>query len=150
MDGIILIYCVIGIAYGMVELIRRVNSRDIVGGDVQKLRHMDALLHIFYEIAGTSGAFCTGLALIPTLGNNMSFLITPIFFTAAAIVWYFISAFSFKKASLEHLAGLTSYLRAVATGFILFFRVYLDRSLDHLHVAQVHLACTRLQFGLVW
>ena len=30
-DGIIPIYCVAGIAYGMVELIRRVVPRDIVG-----------------------------------------------------------------------------------------------------------------------
>jgi hypothetical protein len=32
----------IGIFYGMVELIRRVIPRDIVGGHVQKLRKMDA------------------------------------------------------------------------------------------------------------
>lgn len=38
----------------MVELIRRVIPRDIVGGDISKLRRMDATVHIFYEIAGTS------------------------------------------------------------------------------------------------
>jgi hypothetical protein len=58
--------------------------RDTVGGDVQKLRRMDAMVHIFYKVAGTSGAFCTALALIPRLGNNMSFTITPIFFTLAS------------------------------------------------------------------
>jgi len=79
-DGIIPIYCFSGIAYGMVELIRRVIPRDIVGGNVQKLRRMDALVHIFYEVAGTAGAFCTALALIPKFGNNMSFIITPPFF----------------------------------------------------------------------
>ncbi|KIX09097.1 uncharacterized protein Z518_00175 [Rhinocladiella mackenziei CBS 650.93] len=61
-DGIIPIYCVSGIVYGMVELIRRVIPRDIVGGNVQKLRRMDSLVHIFYEVSGT-GAF----------GNNYSF-----------------------------------------------------------------------------
>ena len=120
-DGMIPIYCITGIAYGMVELIRRVIPRDIVGGDVQKLRRMDALVHIFYEVSGTAGAFCTALALIPKLGNNMSFLITPIFFTAAAIVWFFISSLNFKKTDLDHLAGQPGYLRAVLTGFILFF-----------------------------
>jgi MFS family permease len=35
-DAMIPIYCITGIAYGMVELIRRVIPRDIVGGDVQK------------------------------------------------------------------------------------------------------------------
>lgn len=34
--AIIPIFCVTGVAYGMVELIRRVIPRDIVGGDVQK------------------------------------------------------------------------------------------------------------------
>jgi hypothetical protein len=66
-----------GISYGMVELIRRIIPRDIVGGDVQsmykiciscsishlihlhhslELRKMDALVHILYEVAGTCGA----------------------------------------------------------------------------------------------
>jgi hypothetical protein len=31
-----------GIFFGMVELIRRVIPRDIVGGHIQKLRKMDA------------------------------------------------------------------------------------------------------------
>lgn len=52
-NGIIPIYCVAGIAYGMVELIRRIIPRDIVGGDIQKLRRMNAIVEIFYEIAGT-------------------------------------------------------------------------------------------------
>jgi hypothetical protein len=34
-----------GIAYGMVELIRRVIPRDIVGGHVGKLKRMDAVVH---------------------------------------------------------------------------------------------------------
>ena len=64
-DGLIPVYCITGVAYGMVELIRRVIPRDIVGGNVQKLRRMDSIVHIFYEIAGTAGAFCTALGLIP-------------------------------------------------------------------------------------
>jgi hypothetical protein len=44
-----------GISYGMVELIRRVIPRDIVGGHVQKLRKMDAMVyttHILSLIVG--------------------------------------------------------------------------------------------------
>lgn len=52
-DGMIPIYCITGIAYGMVELIRRVIPRDIVGGNIQKLRRMDAMVHIFYEVCST-------------------------------------------------------------------------------------------------
>lgn len=43
-DGMIPIYCVTGIAYGMVELIRRVIPRDIVGGDVQKRKSCSSLI----------------------------------------------------------------------------------------------------------
>jgi MFS family permease len=43
-DGMIPIYSICGITYGMVELIRRVIPRDIVGGNVQKLRKMDSMV----------------------------------------------------------------------------------------------------------
>lgn len=122
-DGIIPIYCVTGIAYGMVELIRRVIPRDIVGGDVQKLRRMDAMVHIFYEIAGTAGAFTTALVLIPTLGNNYSFLITPIFFTLAAGVWLCISNFNFvrqlEQPKVKKSTG--AYILGIFTSVRLFF-----------------------------
>jgi hypothetical protein len=72
-DSLIPLYSLTGIAHGMVELIRRTIPRDIVGGNVQKLKRMDALVHIFYETSGTGGAFCTALALIPVLGNNFSY-----------------------------------------------------------------------------
>lgn len=119
-NGMIPIYCVSGITYGMVELIRRVIPRDIVGGNVQKLRRMDALVHIFYEVAGTGAAFCTALALIPRFGNNFSFIITPIFFTCAACVWFFISNLNYdlNKNKLEK--EDSSYLKSMGMGFWLF------------------------------
>lgn len=52
-DGLIPVYCITGIAYGMVELIRRVIPRDIVGGNVQKLRRMDAIVHVFVSLSGS-------------------------------------------------------------------------------------------------
>ncbi|KAJ4288766.1 hypothetical protein N0V88_007302 [Collariella sp. IMI 366227] len=72
-DAMIPVYCVCGIVYGMVELIRRVIPRDIVGGHVQKLKKMDSLVHIFYEISGTVGAFTTGLRhnLVLPLGTQL-------------------------------------------------------------------------------
>ncbi|KAF2878397.1 major facilitator superfamily domain-containing protein [Massariosphaeria phaeospora] len=120
-DGMIPIYCVCGIVYGMVELIRRVIPRDLVGGNVQKLRRLDALVHIFYEVSGTSGAFCTALALIPRFGNNMSFIITPVFFLAAAIAWYMIDEAGFQKERAPALVDQPSYAKAVVGGFWLFF-----------------------------
>ncbi|KAK9372296.1 uncharacterized protein V1513DRAFT_452809 [Lipomyces chichibuensis] len=118
-DGIIPIYCVTGIAYGMVELIRRVIPRDIVGGNVQKLRCMDSLVHIFYEVAGTGGAFCTALALIPRFGNNYSFIITPICFTIASSIWFCLSNLGFQATKAEVL-DQPSYVKAVLGGFWLF------------------------------
>ena len=100
-DWIIPIYCATGVAYGMVELIRRVIPRDIVGGDVIKLQRMDALVHIFYEVSGTAGAFATALGLIPRLGNNYAFIVTPIFFTACGIVWIFLGSLQFEKRKPE-------------------------------------------------
>lgn len=120
-NGIIPIFCITGIAYGMVELIRRVIPRDIVGGDVQKLRRMDAMVHIFYEVSGTGGSFATGLALIPSLGNNYAFIITPILFTFASIVWFFIGDLEFAAAQAGLVDKSDNYFKAAAMGFILFF-----------------------------
>ncbi|KAL6708342.1 hypothetical protein ACN47E_003266 [Coniothyrium glycines] len=121
-DGMIPIYCVCGIVYGMVELIRRVIPRDLVGGHIQKLRRMDSLVHIFYEVSGTGGAFCTALALIPHFGNNFSFIISPIFFAAAAILWFFIlEAGMPREARALVQETQPKYVKAVASGFYLFF-----------------------------
>lgn len=121
-DGIIPIYCIAGIAYGMVELIRRVIPRDIVGGDVQKLRRLDAIVHIFYEIAGTGGAFTTALGLVPVLGHNMAFIITPICFSLAAVSWFFITNLDFQRADEEPSEPSCNYLKSVGVGFYLFFK----------------------------
>lgn len=120
-DGMIPIYSVTGIVYGMVELIRRVIPRDIVGGNVQKLRRMDAMVHVFYEIAGTTGAFFTALVLIPQLGNNYSFIITPICFAIAGLVWFFISDNNTIQPKQEVLLSESPpYIRAVIGSFYLF------------------------------
>ncbi|KAK1621762.1 hypothetical protein BDP81DRAFT_466575 [Colletotrichum phormii] len=121
-DAIIPIYTVTGIAYGMVELIRCVIPRDIVGGNVQKLRQMDSLVHIFYEVAGTSGAFVTALVLIPNLGNNRSFVITPICFSLAAVLWFFVVDESHDRNALARAeARKSNYFVNIGKGFLLFF-----------------------------
>ncbi|KAJ2913947.1 hypothetical protein MD484_g6478, partial [Candolleomyces efflorescens] len=91
-----LFWTVSGVCYGMVELIRRVIPADIVGGHVDKLRRMDATVHIFYEIAGTGGAFASSTA-ISRWGDNKSFLVTPVFFAFAGATWMFISTLSFGR-----------------------------------------------------
>ncbi|PPQ82284.1 hypothetical protein CVT25_008434 [Psilocybe cyanescens] len=96
---IFVIWTLSGICYGMVELIRRVIPADIVGGDVSKLRRMDAVVHIFYEVAGTSGAFSSSSA-ITRFGNNYSFFMTPVFFASAGAIWIFISTLNFKSSKV--------------------------------------------------
>ncbi|KAK4095986.1 hypothetical protein N658DRAFT_437038 [Parathielavia hyrcaniae] len=121
-DVMIPVYCVCGIVYGMVELIRRVIPRDIVGGNIQKLKKMDSLVHIFYEISGTTGAFTTGLVIIPQLGNNMAFIITPVCFTVSAIAWFFVGELGFRRAqpAFRGRGEKTSYFKAAFSGMFLF------------------------------
>ncbi|KAF9163721.1 hypothetical protein BGX21_000740 [Mortierella sp. AD011] len=83
------VYSIIGICHGMVELIRRVIPKDIVGGDVIKLKRMDATVHIFYEVAGTAGAFFATY-LVLTLGAALAPAMSPFLFVFAAIAWSFI------------------------------------------------------------
>ncbi|GBB88493.1 hypothetical protein RclHR1_01500023 [Rhizophagus clarus] len=80
------IYLPMGGCLGILELVRRVLPRDIVGENPEKLKKMDAHVHIFYEIAGTSGAFAT-TPLVKKLGPVYALMLIPILFTAAGFVW---------------------------------------------------------------
>jgi hypothetical protein len=93
---------------------------------VIKLKTMDSWVHIFYEVAGTAGAFAS-TALITNLGNNRSFLITPICFALAGTTWSFLGVLNFHKSSERTTAladvdqgrrgGVLSYLYSVWIGF---------------------------------
>ncbi|KAJ2915556.1 hypothetical protein MD484_g4859, partial [Candolleomyces efflorescens] len=120
-----LFWTISGICYGMVELIRRVIPADIVGGQVDKLRRMDATVHIFYEIAGTGGAFASSSA-ISRWGDNKSFFLTPVFFTLAGVTWLFISTLSFAREGVLNeemeaagLAGVDRSKRPTTNYFIM-------------------------------
>jgi MFS family permease len=122
-DVIIPIYCLTGITFGMVEVIRRVIPQNIVGSNEEKLQRMDALVHIFFETAGVTGAFTTGLILIPRLGNNYSFIITPILFTLASIAWFFIHLPETKiDKSEQNQNSKRNCLKLFVQGFYLFFK----------------------------
>ncbi|KAF9156553.1 hypothetical protein DFQ26_009306 [Actinomortierella ambigua] len=122
-DPIILfpVYSLIGICHGMVELIRRVIPRDIVGGDVVKLKRMDGLVHVFYEIAGTSGAFFATF-LVLNLGNALAPSITPFLFIIAAITWRFIGLLDADVQNRKNLAHLDEapVLSQIGHGFVHF------------------------------
>ncbi|KAG0211178.1 hypothetical protein BGX28_008358 [Mortierella sp. GBA30] len=115
------IYSIIGICHGMVELIRRVIPRDIVGGDVIKLKRMDAIVHVFYEISGTGGAFFSTF-LVLNLGNAIAPAMTPFLFVLAAGAWSFIGLLDTdlenRKNRLESLLeNETSIFTQIGHGF---------------------------------
>lgn len=121
-DAIFVVWTLAGIAYGMVELIRRVIPADIVGGHVGKLRRMDATVHIFYEVAGTAGAFASSSA-ISRFGNNYSFFLTPVFFVFAGFTWAFIGVLSHKAPDDVGLSGVDGTPRSgVVTYFVKVWR----------------------------
>jgi len=123
------LYMISGICYGMVELIRRIIPRDIVGGDVQKLRKMDALVHILYEVAGTCGALLS-VKMINIFGNNYSFLITPPLFALAGLTWSFVDRLGHGSDADKVIdamdesksIGKTNYLHAILIGAKAFAR----------------------------
>jgi hypothetical protein len=95
---------------------------------------MDAMVHILYEVAGTTGAF-TSTTLIGKFGYNYSSFMSPVLFFLAALSWAFISdvqeenraaAVGIETAALEEFErgdvdANTGYMKAVwrgARGFV--------------------------------
>ncbi|KAI8892048.1 major facilitator superfamily domain-containing protein [Globomyces pollinis-pini] len=87
--NILPIFAVCGIFHGMVELMRRVIPADIVGGDSDKLKRMDSMVHIFYETTGTVGA-TFAFVWIGYFGWGYVLLLPPICFMLSALSWSFI------------------------------------------------------------
>lgn len=82
-----IIYPLVGLFHGIIELIRRVIPNDIVGGDVVKLTKMNSTVHITYEIAGTSGALLATYW-IRGLGFAYALFVMSGMFTIGSILWY--------------------------------------------------------------
>ena len=127
-DLLIPVYCIAGVTLGMVESIRRVIPANIAGDNIVKLRKMDALVHVFYEVAGVSGALVTALVLIPRLGNNHAFIITPILFVASGLVWLSVGTIPDRKNDTENeLApnlkkSKVNYFKAITKAFRFFIQ----------------------------
>ncbi|KAI9143540.1 hypothetical protein BKA69DRAFT_1060014 [Paraphysoderma sedebokerense] len=81
-----LIFPLVGIFHGIVELIRRVIPQDIVGGDETKLKRMDSTVHIWYEVAGTSGAVLSRYW-IDYFKFAYALAVIPILFSVSGAVW---------------------------------------------------------------
>jgi hypothetical protein len=82
-----------------------------------KLRKMDAIVHILYMLAGTGGAFLS-VVLLQTLGKNYALVATPPFFVLAAICWRSVDGLDHEsKPTNRSLEGIQtaqpSYARAV-------------------------------------
>ncbi|KAJ3412482.1 hypothetical protein HDV05_000684 [Chytridiales sp. JEL 0842] len=83
---VFLFYTIAGVFWGMVELMRRVIPAEIVGENPVKLRRMDSIVHILYEITGTTGALFAPYW-ISYFGWGYALAIMPIGFTISAICW---------------------------------------------------------------
>lgn len=103
------LYMLCGVCYGVIEIGKRVVPRMLVGGEMAKLRQIDSVvtirttsysqsffliwtlqMHIFYEAAGTAGAFLSSTLLLKW-GCVYSMILTPFCFLISAAAWYFIS-----------------------------------------------------------
>lgn len=87
------IYILMGLCVGILETCRRTISASIVGVDTNKLKVMDATVHIFYEIGGTIGAFISTL-LIQSLNYVYS--------TGVVLIFFIISIICYSLISLQH------------------------------------------------
>eukprot|EP01038_Epipyxis_sp_PR26KG_P015649 gene15649-21160_t len=85
-SGIIPIFVFAGIPYGAIELIRRIIPQQLVGGDEHKLKKLDSIVHIYYEMTGTAGAF---FATYVSLMNGKAYapVVTPPCYFFAALIW---------------------------------------------------------------
>jgi len=147
-DFIIPIPVFCSIAYGMQDVIRRLIPGAIVGGNLQKLRRMNALVHICYTFSGVVSCLITIFGLVPYLGLNFAPLITPVSFSLAGVVWLFIrlphpnkrhsgqDEMDILSAIEQHLTtlsptatekkttrkeALVKYVKRVCKGFLYFF-----------------------------
>src|SRR5258706_4121828 len=85
-----------------------------------ELRKMDALVHIWYEVAGTCGALAS-VKLIQIFGNNFSFLITPPLFVLGGITWSVIERLGHRKDAADGMdvtksTGNNNYLHSILVG----------------------------------
>lgn len=78
-SGIIIIFVLAGIPNGAIEIVRRIIPQQIVGGHELKLKKLDSLVHMYYEVAGTCGAFFSAYTSL-LLGKAYGPVITPILY----------------------------------------------------------------------
>ncbi|EGC37652.1 hypothetical protein DICPUDRAFT_149728 [Dictyostelium purpureum] len=87
---VIPLYLLMGIFVGMIEVSRKLTPRQILGGDNKKLSKLNGLIHLFYEVSGTGGAFLS-TPLIDHLGPIFSLSHQPVFYLLGATFFFFVS-----------------------------------------------------------
>ena len=111
---------------------------------------------MFYEVSGTAAAFASSSA-ISKWGNNYSFFLTPVFFTIAGIIWFFISLphngnsgagvgleemeadFRRENYLVQLFYGFVGFGKSVWVGFLIIFgsRKFICKSSFGLHLRRV-------------
>jgi len=120
--GIMPIYILSGIPFGAIEIIRRIIPQQIVGANEAKLKKLDSLVHIYFEIAGTTGAFFAAYVCL-ILGKAYAPVISPPLFMIAACFFYYIVPPSnvvvaaIAPAATSTREAIYSFARAVGVAF---------------------------------
>ncbi|KAI5806990.1 hypothetical protein EDC01DRAFT_684300 [Geopyxis carbonaria] len=86
-----------GVCDGVVELVKRVTCRHIVGIDLLKLRQVDSVTHIFENVAGIGGALLSALIIVH-LGT--AFCMVGVLFCNifAAVFWWRLGQLGYEKS----------------------------------------------------
>lgn len=110
----------------MVELIRRIIPQKICGGNEIKLRKMDSLVHAFYEIAGTGGAFFSVFTLLK-MGSVYANCYVPPLWILAGWAWVSINlskpeekqSTQISEKSSEEKCGLLMFILKLFKNFLI-------------------------------
>ncbi|ORZ31763.1 hypothetical protein BCR44DRAFT_1416876 [Catenaria anguillulae PL171] len=114
------LFPVIGIFHGIIELVRRVIPKDIVGADALKLKRMDGMVMVFYQIAGTSGALLSRVW-IDKINYAYTLAIIPVVYLfVVAPIWSRIRNEEEKVAAINYKSQ--GAIREIGAIFRAFFR----------------------------
>lgn len=87
------------------------------------ISHAKCKVHCFNELSGTAAAVCSALGLIPNLGNNKAFIITPPCFAICSVIFYTLTdtGSATKTSESGGAPGRTSFFRALSNSVLVFF-----------------------------
>ena len=125
-DLIYVFYIILGGCVGIIEVTRKLIPRFILDDNYHKLKALNGYIHIFYEVAGTLGAFLS-TAMIKYLGPIFGLVHLPPLFFVASILFFLVKhpfvesnqkkSQSFKERLCSAYTFTIGYLKGIKEGF---------------------------------